>query len=197
MVDKHFILEIHILNSLKRKADIELMSPTQLPPVIESSNVEATTMARAASTADGIMSTTGLVTMPVPATEACPPCLASPFIHMSTPPLSASAKPIVPPSRKSRFPVDFFSMRRYNQAACDGEGRMIHPLPCTSCKVGGGSVSKHTKRGKNPPAFEAGRGCHCHHCHHWCRCPLLSFFVFPCCPVLPWCHCPIVGVGGR
>jgi hypothetical protein len=82
-------------------------------------------MARAASTADGVMSTTGLVTTPVPATEACPPCLASPFIHMSTPPSPAPAKPIVLPSRKSRFPVDFFSARRYNRAACYGEALSV------------------------------------------------------------------------
>ena len=102
---------------MKRKAEKELMSPTQLPPVIELSNMEATTMARAASTADGIMSTTGLVTMPVPATEACPSCLASPFIHMLTPPSSVPAKPIVLPSRKSRFPVDFL-LHKEIQSGC-------------------------------------------------------------------------------
>jgi hypothetical protein len=66
--------------------------------------------AQALSTADGITSTTGLVSMPVPATVAT-----------LTPPPPAPAKHIVLPSKKSRFPADFFSMRIYNRAACYGE----------------------------------------------------------------------------
>ena len=92
---------------------------------------------------DGVMSTTGLVTMPVPATEACPPGLASPFIHILTPPSPALAKPIVPPSRKSRFPVDFFSAWRYNPAACYGKALSILQDGCNIlCHQKAGTLKK-------------------------------------------------------
>jgi hypothetical protein len=80
--------------------------------------------AQASSTADGVTSTTGLVSMPVPATVAT-----------LTPPPPAPAKHIALPSKKSRFPADFFSTRIYKCAACYGEAlNDLQDNPNISCR---------------------------------------------------------------
>jgi hypothetical protein len=85
--------------------------------------MEATMTAQASSTADGVMSTTGLVSMPVPA-----------IVTTLTPPPPAPAKHIVLPSKKSRFLADFFSTRIYNCAACHGEAlNILRDDPNISC----------------------------------------------------------------
>jgi len=74
-----------------------------------------------AEVADAALSTSGLVTTPVPAVGPRPPALASPFVSRS-----ASPAPVPPPpkpfakKKNSRFPADFFATTVPHRSACYG-----------------------------------------------------------------------------